>query len=202
MIASNTTSRQRTPHAAETQHAPMLPLDQAAAETSAWFLSVPTRHRARSGFSLLEMIIATAILAASGLVLSSLLGLGARFGNRAEERTLAIEQAHSLLAQFLAQPTVGETADEMTGELPGFPAMSFRLKVEEFTPAENAGGSLSKLLKRVSVEIFAGKGSQNVEPEQAICRVSQLVRAGRLVESSDETGSEAAVGIGGFEGGP
>ena len=80
-------------------------------------------HEARrAGFSLLEVMLATAILAASALVLSSLLGLGAKFGSRAEERTEALAQAQSLLDEFLAMPAgAGEPLEEITGELAGTP---------------------------------------------------------------------------------
>jgi prepilin-type N-terminal cleavage/methylation domain-containing protein len=43
-------------------------------------------YRSRRGFSLLEVMIATAILAASAMVLLSLISLGTRFGSKAETR--------------------------------------------------------------------------------------------------------------------
>lgn len=139
----------------------------------------------RAGFSLLEMIIATAILAASGMVLSSLLGLGARYGNRAEERTLAIEQAHSVLAQFLAQAPNAESLDEVSGELPGVPVNSFRIRVEAYTPSGNSAAPLGQFLRRVTVEVFAGTANAASDTKQPICRVSQLVRAHQLNVGED-----------------
>ncbi|MFN7626093.1 MAG: prepilin-type N-terminal cleavage/methylation domain-containing protein, partial [Pirellula sp.] len=51
--------------------------------------------KSRGAFSLLEVMIATAILAGSAMVLLSLIGLGARYGNRAEVRIAALVQAQS-----------------------------------------------------------------------------------------------------------
>ena len=87
----------------------------------------------RSAFSLLEIIIATAVLAASAMVLSSLIGLGSRYGNRAEERTLALSQAESLIDEFLAQlDSETDQAKESTGELPGPPPRGFRIRAMPF----------------------------------------------------------------------
>ena len=83
----------------------------------------------RNAFSLLEIIIATAVLAASAMVLSSLIGLGSQYGNRAEERTIALAQAESLMDEFLAElgSESNQTA-ENTGELPGPPQRGFRIR--------------------------------------------------------------------------
>jgi type II secretory pathway pseudopilin PulG len=148
----------------------------------------------RTAFSLLEMIIATAILAASGMVLTSLLGLGAKFGNRAEERTLAITRAHSLLDQFLAQPTENEVGAELTGEFPGMPPYSFRLIIEEL-PANGSRTAMAQLLRRVTVEVLpAGsqRANQTIEP---LCRISRLVRVHRLQGSGEVGATQEATSV-------
>ena len=81
----------------------------------------------RRGFSLLEIIIATAVLAASAMVLISLIGLGTKYGNRAEERTIALSQAESLIDEFLAQLGQTEKQDEQSGILAGLPQRSYRI---------------------------------------------------------------------------
>ncbi len=99
----------------------------------------------RGGFSLLEVMLATAILASSAMVLSSLLGLGAKYGSRAEARTEALSQAQSLLAEFLAMP--GEAAElesERTGLLNSSPPRSFRIRMVDASPtAGDSAGSVS-----------------------------------------------------------
>jgi Tfp pilus assembly protein PilV len=69
----------------------------------------------RSGLSLLEVMIATGILAGSAIVLSSIIGTGARFGNRAESRITAMVQAHSVLDETLARIAAGNAPEEYTG---------------------------------------------------------------------------------------
>lgn len=60
--------------------------------------------RIRSGFSLLEVIIATAILAASGVMLMSMFSTGDRHARRAEKRALAQMLCQSKMDELLANP--------------------------------------------------------------------------------------------------
>ena len=61
--------------------------------------------RRRHGFSLLEVIIATAILAASGLMLMSVFSMGDRHTQRADERSIAQMLCQSKLEELLASPS-------------------------------------------------------------------------------------------------
>ena len=100
------------------------------------------RLATRSGFSLLEVMLATAILASSALVLSSLLGLGAKFGSRAEARTEALAQAQSLLDEFLALPSrQTEQQTELTGIINSNPARGYRIRMQEASPTSLHPGS-------------------------------------------------------------
>jgi len=116
----------------------------------------------RRGFSLLEIIIATAVLATSAMVLVSLIGLGAKYGNRAEERAIVLSQAESLMDEFLAQLGNVENQDEQSGTLPGAPQRNYRISAApfEFGDAARAGGSGESGnerrdgLLRVTVEVF------------------------------------------------
>ena len=56
----------------------------------------------RRGFSLMEMILATAILAGSGAALFALIGNGSLYGRRAEEKGEALRLAENLLAEAAA----------------------------------------------------------------------------------------------------
>lgn len=57
--------------------------------------------RRRAGFSLLEMIIATAILAAAAGLLLELIGQGSRLARKAERRSTAYQVADALLQETL-----------------------------------------------------------------------------------------------------
>ena len=56
----------------------------------------------RGGYSLLEVILATAILAGSSLMLATLISNGANLGNRAQERAEALLIAQTLIDETLA----------------------------------------------------------------------------------------------------
>ena len=164
----------------------------------------------RTAFSLLEVIIATAILASSAMVLTSLLGLGTKFGNRAEARTLAMSQAQSLLDEFLAMPQSDRSGDEeQTGELAGFPPRTFRIKLAPFSAwptdsvasptsfelenTSNRGGGSANTPKAaltcITVEIFETNNSS--QTEVPLCRISRLIRSHRL-HPTDVRGSGLA----------
>lgn len=143
----------------------------------------------RSAFSLLEIIIATAVLAASAMVLSSLIGLGSKFGNRAEERTLAMSQAESLLDEYLAGLGRSDNRlEETTGELPGPPARGYRISA---APVDLGNGNSSQAssmqsrtganttrsgLLRVTVVLFETIGQNSTGEGKALIELSRLVR--------------------------
>ena len=118
----------------------------------------------RGGFSLLEVMLATAMLAASAMVLSSLLGLGAKFGSRAEARTESLSQAQSLLAEFLAMPgEEDELESERTGLLNSTPPRSFRIRVVEVSPtggnsADSSSSSTTSSLASPALSNDSGYG--------------------------------------------
>ena len=56
----------------------------------------------RCGFSLLEVILATAILAGSSLMLATLISNGANLGSRAQDRAEALLVAQTLIDETLA----------------------------------------------------------------------------------------------------
>ena len=157
--------------------------------------------RQEKAFSLLEVIIATAILAGSALVLFSLISLGTKYGNRAEERTIAVSQAQSVLDEFIARMPSGEIREEVNGFLPSIPPRNFRIEVTPFELASQIGtdrnGSAAKenqtVLYRVKVKILeAGTNLPSVDSEP-LCQLTRLVRSPRIEEpSSDGYGSETS----------
>jgi type II secretion system protein I len=76
---------------------------------------------ARHGFSLLEVIIATAILSSSALLLLSLLATGERHSRRAEERVRAQLLCQAKLDELLADPSqIRKVEAEVMLEAPGW----------------------------------------------------------------------------------
>lgn len=86
----------------------------------------------RRGFSLLEVMIATAVLAASAMVLLSLISLGTRFGSKAETRIGALVQAQSILDESILRIHSGESIESYTGVLAGSQPRGYRVTVEPF----------------------------------------------------------------------
>jgi prepilin-type N-terminal cleavage/methylation domain-containing protein len=100
-------------------------------------------YRSRRGFSLLEVMIATAILAASAMVLLSLISLGTRFGSKAETRIAGLVQAQSILDESILRMQAGETIESYTAVLPGTKPKSYRVTIEPFSLGETNGTGLS-----------------------------------------------------------
>jgi prepilin-type N-terminal cleavage/methylation domain-containing protein len=140
----------------------------------------------RGAFSLLEVMIATAILAGSAMVLLSLIDFGTRLGNRSEARITALVLAQSILDESIARLTdatqsSGQSQNNYVGSLPGTPARSYRLAFDsvatqeeskdwnrdppaQFNQAPTAPGSelFRTEIVCVTVELFEGtEGSQS-----------------------------------------
>lgn len=148
----------------------------------------PLAVRPRMAFSLLEVIIATAILAGSAMVLFSLIGMGTKYGNKAEQRTLALTQAESLLDEFIARMPNEELRDEVTGVLPSTPTHSFRIEATPYewsTKGDATGSSNPKGmatdetsggLYRVTLELFESSTALAGAEGEPLCQLTQLVR--------------------------
>ncbi len=148
-------------------------------------------HLSRAAFSLLEVIIATAILAGSAIVLISLISLGTKYGNRAEERTIAISQAQSVIDEFIARMSSEEIREEVSGLLPSTPARNFRIEVTPFELAGNGGANnreaangMQTALYRVTVKLFESNRTLISQDSEPLCQLSRLVRRSRINEPS------------------
>ena len=162
--------------------------------------------RQQKAFSLLEVIIATAILAGSALVLFSLISLGTKYGNRAEERTIAVSQAQSVLDEFIARMPSGEIREEVNGILPSIPPRNFRIVVTPFEFRNNIGADGSAktdrnekaanenqtILYRVMVEILETSTNLPSMDSKPLCQLTRLVRNPRIEPSADGYGGETS----------
>lgn len=95
----------------------------------------------RRAFSLLEVMIATAILAASAMVLLSLISLGTRFGSKAETRINALVQAVSIMDETVLAVYAGTAQESFSSVLGGPEPRAYRVVIEPITMVEE--GSLS-----------------------------------------------------------
>lgn len=93
----------------------------------------PPRGRGRRGFSLMELILATAILAASGAALFALIGQGAMFGGRADREAESLHLALTVLDEYLAMPA--EVDAEGTFEQ--HPGWTYRIRQESIESGDS-----------------------------------------------------------------
>lgn len=152
----------------------------------------PIMSRPRRGFSLMEMIVATAILAGSGAALFTLIGQGSQFGRRAEEQATALQLAQSVLDEALAMPS--EIDEQATFEQD--PRWAYRMERDPLAGGSEMSGSATasgqttppgSTLVRVTVEVFPAAERRTVtgtESDRATCRLVRLVRVPQA--TSDE----------------
>ena len=141
------------------------------------------RRRCARGFSLLEVIVATGVLAASAMLLSSLISSGALYANRAEEQA----EAMMLCRNRLAEVRLGLTdvsASEEVDVCPESERWSYRRVVEQLD---------NPRLARVTVEIFpAEESSSGQAASTPQGRDASQRPAARLVEWIRVTPQEAS----------
>ena len=101
-------------------------------------------YRSRRGFSLLEVMIATAILAASAMVLLSLISLGTRFGSKAETRIGGLVQAQSILDESILRMQAGESIESYTAVLPGTTPKSTKPKRTSLSSSLKISATVSR----------------------------------------------------------
>lgn len=92
--------------------------------------------KSRYAFSLLEVMIATAILAASAMVLLSLISLGTRFGSKAESRIGALIQAQSIMDESILAVQAGSDQETYSAVLPGGQPRNYRVVIEPIPLAD------------------------------------------------------------------
>jgi hypothetical protein len=83
-------------------------------------------------------MIATAILAASAMVLLSLISLGTRFGSKAETRIGALIQAQSIMDESILAVQAGSDQESYSAVLPGGQPRSYRVVIEPIPLADPA----------------------------------------------------------------
>lgn len=165
------------------------------------------RGQLTTGFSLLEVILATSILAASAMVLSSLISLGAKYGNRAEARAMAHEQAQSLLDEFVLTANLQSDTTTIEGEMPGLPPRHFKITAvawerEASTDGSNTTSSLAASstttkanpLYVVRVEITEGD-SPSENSSKPLCRLERLLRRSAFLTTQQTSEAQSTTSV-------
>jgi len=135
---------------------------------------VSAHPKSRSGFSLMEMVIATAVLAGSGVALFALVGQASQLARKAEERTVALQLAQSTLDEFLAggSDAETETETETEGTFESDPRWSYRIEQSDI----GANGQSETRLKKIVVSIYRSSESSGAAQGNTDSAIVSLVR--------------------------
>lgn len=136
----------------------------------------PISASARQGFSLLEVIIATAILAGSAMVLVSMIGAGSRYGRLAEQRTLALAAASSLIDELIATNQWTRFNQETTGVYGTTDPLGYRIRVSDFSPQTENQSEPIPGLQQITVEVFPGEVQVADDGQKMLCSLIRIVR--------------------------
>jgi len=144
----------------------------------------------------MEMIIAIAILAGSGVALFTLIGQGSLFGRRAEAQSTALQLAQSVMAETLAMPE----SVESEGTFEQDPRWAYRIQREalsggssfaEDSTATSTGTSSTRLIQ-LTVEVFpATAGDQSADARRPTARLVRWVRQ----RSGSDSATLSAAGL-------
>ena len=108
-------------------------------------------------------------MAGSAMVLMSLLGLGTRFGSRAEQQTFAYSYAQTVLDEYLATSDRDTSQAEVTGvRLDPWP-LSYRVIAEPLRADGNAASAPMSGVLRISVEVYETSGREGVVSGRLLC---------------------------------
>jgi len=136
------------------------------------------RHTAPA-FSLLEVILATAIIAASSMVLLRLISTGTQHQRRGERRATAQMICQSLIDQMMINPELQQSVEDQAVE--GHPDWKYTTQIE---PTEHQG--------LIRVRIRAAEAPVNIQRTRNDGDYDfELVRWMRTEERMDDSDSES-----------
>lgn len=136
----------------------------------------------------MEMMIATAILAGSGVALFALVGQASQSARKAEERTVALQLAQSTLDEFLANGFESGTQDETEGSFESDPRWAYRIDQSDVETA----GQDEPQLKRITVSIYRSNQSSGASLDTTGSAIVSLVRWSRITKPETASSSETA----------
>lgn len=130
------------------------------------------------GFSLLEVVLATAVLAGSAMVLVSMISMGSKYGQVAQQRVQALAAASSIADQLLVENRLEKSASEITGVVgPAGSPMGYRVKLQPFNLSQHGNENEPLDLQQMTIEIFPGEISATSTNQKALCSLTRLVRS-------------------------
>jgi hypothetical protein len=126
------------------------------------------------------------------MVLSSLLGQGAKFGSRAEQKAAAITAAQSVLDEFLAMPIASDQQSEVTGVIDGPSGMAYKIRHDDVLFGSLSSRQGLNGLKRITVEIFSDEVDAGGTHQEPLCTLTKLARTAPANRTTQEDGAESS----------
>lgn len=126
------------------------------------------RHRSKTGFTLLEVMVAMTIVGLGVVTLLQIFSLGLRLGSRSNVQTEAIAQGARVMDELLARPTLRDGSE--SGTLA--PGSRWRSQIQtrrDATPSLNLGNNWE--LKEVGVEMTVPDGDRERRVELKTMRL-------------------------------
>lgn len=136
----------------------------------------------------MEMMIATAILAGSGVALFGLVGQASQLARRAEERTAALQLAQSTLDEFLANGSESGPQDETEGSFESDPRWAYRIDQSDVEGI----GQVQPQLKRINVSIYRSSPSGGPSLDTTGSAIVSLIRWSRATKPRSASSSDPA----------
>lgn len=136
----------------------------------------------------MEMMIATAILAGSGVALFALVGQASQLARKAEERTVALQLAQSTLDEFLANGFESGTQNETEGSFESDPRWVYRIDQSDVETV----GQDEPQLKRITVSIYRSSQSGGPSLDTTDSAIVSLVRWSRSTKPRPASSSDTA----------
>jgi len=142
-------------------------------------MSVGKMRHTAPAFSLLEVILATAIIAASSMVLLRLISTGTQHQRRGERRATGQMICQSLIDQMMINPELRQSVENQAVE--GHPDWKYTAQIE---PTGHQG--------LMRVRIRAAEAPENVQRTRNDGNYDfELVRWMRIEQSTDDRNSES-----------
>jgi hypothetical protein len=124
------------------------------------------------------------------MVLVSMIGVGSRYGQQAERRTLALAAASSLIDELIATNTPNRDTQETTGLYGNNDPLGYRIRVTVYAPQTQNQLEAIPGLQQVTVDMFSSEIQATDAAQKPLCTLTKIVR------TPDTRNSTAASGTG------
>jgi general secretion pathway protein I len=124
-------------------------------------------HKRQTGFTLLEVVVALAIMGLGVVTVLEVFSAGLRLGSRSREKTEAIVQGQAVMDELLARPVMPEGAEEGTRE----DGRRWRVRVSPVRQEPLSDSTFNWELQEVTLEMRSPDGRRDRQVELKTLRL-------------------------------